>query len=304
MSGARYVRFYPSDWRSGCFGLTFEQEGLYVRICAFIFETRRRIPIDDAAAAKFMGAHTNAYRKVRDQLAALGKIQKHADGWTVRRAEQEAAAAAKASSVSHQGGTTGGHTHQDTGGVAREDTVRDTQAVTPQDTPRDTPIDTPPVFSENANKINGPFKEPELNRKKDPLPPARGPSVADALKAFEQWNATALRCGLPQAAKLTPDRQRKIIARLRDYGLDGWSQALANIERSSFLTGKNDRNWRADLGFLLQAASFSKVHDGGFGNGRHNSPTKPSVEIPFESERDRMARIAREMAIINGDAHA
>jgi hypothetical protein len=105
----------------------------------------------------------------------------------------------------------------------------------------------------------------------NPLPPskAKGPGAAQALEAFEAYNATALECGLPQAAKLTPDRQRKIIARLKDYGLDGWKQALANIEKSSFLTGTNDRGWRASLDFLVQPASFAKVHDGGYGNGRH-----------------------------------
>jgi hypothetical protein len=88
------------------------------------------------------------------------------------------------------------------------------------------------------------------------------------LKAFESYNQLALECGLPQAAKLTPDRKRKIAARLKDYGPEGWDQALANIRRSSFLTGSNDRNWRANLDFLLKPEKFSKVHDGGYGNGR------------------------------------
>ena len=98
------------------------------------------------------------------------------------------------------------------------------------------------------------------------------------MRAFEAYNAVALRCALPQAAKLTPDRQRKIIARLKVYGLDGWARALANVERSSFLTGKNDNGWCANFDFLLQATSFSKVHDGAYGNGRHAevaSPAKP-----------------------------
>ena len=104
---------------------------------------------------------------------------------------------------------------------------------------------------------------------KTPCRSPKGATPSDALIAFEAYNATALRCGLRQASKLTPDRQRKIIARLKDYGLEGWNQALANIERSSFLTGKNDREWRANLEFLLQASSFAKVHDGAYGNGRH-----------------------------------
>lgn len=114
-----------------------------------------------------------------------------------------------------------------------------------------------------------PSLEPSLEPSKTPLPPKGGPSPMDALRAFEGYNALALRIGLPQASRLTPDRQRKIIARLRDYGPEGWDRALANIERSSFLTGTNDRGWRVSLEFLLQAASFAKVHDGGYGNGRH-----------------------------------
>ncbi len=116
-----------------------------------------------------------------------------------------------------------------------------------------------------------------------PTPPAGGPTPLQALEAFELYNATALKCGLPQADKFTPDRKRKIIARLKDYGLDGWKQALANIERSSFLTGKNDRKWRATLEFLLQPSSFSKVHDGGYGNGRHAE--QKSTELPIDRDR-------------------
>lgn len=122
-----------------------------------------------------------------------------------------------------------------------------------------------------------------------PLPPKGGPTQMDALRAFESYNALAIRIGIPQAAKLTPDRQRKIIARLRDYGLEGWDQALANVERSSFLTGTNDRGWRASLEFLLQAASFAKVHDGGYGNGRHSDA--PAVARPV-SDRDRRTATA------------
>jgi hypothetical protein len=126
---------------------------------------------------------------------------------------------------------------------------------------------------------------------KTPLPPAKSkrPSPSEALEAFEAYNAMALRCGLAQAAKLTPDRQKRIIARLKDYGLDGWMTALTNIEHSAFLTGKNDRDWRANLDFLLQAASFSKVHDGGYGNGRKVALARPTGPVePIEVMHARM----------------
>ena len=141
-----------------------------------------------------------------------------------------------------------------------------------------------------------PLKEP--SKEPTPIAPKGGPTPMDALKAFEAYNATALRCGLPQASTMSKDRQRKIIARLRDYGLDGWAQALANVEKSSFLTGKNDRGWRANLDWLVGPEKFGKVHDGSYGNGRHAEIKAAAVAAPPpnylpEDDQDFMAAMAK-----------
>ena len=91
-------------------------------------------------------------------------------------------------------------------------------------------------------------------------------------QAWTDYNQTAAVCGIPVASKLTAARRKGITARLKDYGLDGWSQALANIEKSSFLTGGTESGWKADLDFVCQAKSFDKLHDGGYGNGRDATP--------------------------------
>ena len=102
----------------------------------------------------------------------------------------------------------------------------------------------------------------------DEIKPGRskGQPVAEA---FNLWNETAERCGLRQAATLNPSRRKSLNARLREHGLEGWQQALANVERSSFLTGGNDRGWRCDLDWLLSPSRFVKVYEGTYGNGRH-----------------------------------
>jgi hypothetical protein len=116
------------------------------------------------------------------------------------------------------------------------------------------------------------------------------------LEAYNAYNDTALRCGLSQAAKLTPDRRRKIAARLREYGLDGWKRALANIEKSAHLTGGNDRGWRADLEFVCQAKSFGRLHDGGYGNGRHAATPSidPQVASAMKASLERARRADEE----------
>lgn len=127
--------------------------------------------------------------------------------------------------------------------------------------------------------INTP-QPPTLKTKRE------GPTPLQALKAFEAYNAKALELGLPQAAKLTPDRSRKIIARLRDYGLDGWQRALENIGRSKFLMGETPQNFRADLDFLCQAKSLGKLHDGGYGSDRKTKSQQAAAAAPFRRMTD------------------
>lgn len=114
---------------------------------------------------------------------------------------------------------------------------------------------------------------------------ADAPSPRDAQKAFEAYNETALRCGLPQARTLTPQRRKLITARMREHGgLAAWMTALANIERSAFLQGVNDRGWRADIDFLITASKFTKVVEGTYGNGAH-------AKEPKESEFEKVQRL-------------
>lgn len=146
-----------------------------------------------------------------------------------------------------------------------------------QHTPN-TPINTHPTHTQHIKEEVKELKELEKKESSDLL-------ADEVAEAFDAYNATAAECGLPQAAKLTADRRAKIKARLKDYGSDGWKKAMANIEKSGFLTGANDRKWKADLDFVLKPASFGKIHDGGFGNGRHRSATadaKASGKSLFE----------------------
>ncbi len=125
--------------------------------------------------------------------------------------------------------------------------------------------------------VTPPETESDTEKKEDktPLPPDGGlesPNThLEALKAFEAYNARALLLGLPQASKLTPDRKRRISARLRDFGQDGWTKALANLD-TPFLRGLTEHRFRADLDFVCQPKSFSKLHDGGYAPAQTPAP--------------------------------
>lgn len=96
-------------------------------------------------------------------------------------------------------------------------------------------------------------------------------------QAVAAWNALAAGCGLSRVKTLTAARRAALRARLRECGgIAGWEEALGQVRGSDFLLGQNDRGWKADFDFVLQAKSFAKLREGAYGN-RGKIPTgKPA----------------------------
>ena len=118
------------------------------------------------------------------------------------------------------------------------------------------------------------------------------PTPKIALEAFELYNAMALRVGLPQARTLTPQRRKNAMARMREHGgIEAFKIALANIERSAFLQGQNDRGWVADFDFLVQASRFTKVVEGTYGNGAH---ALEKAGGPKKSDEERLRELLKD----------
>lgn len=104
---------------------------------------------------------------------------------------------------------------------------------------------------EGRGKVNGSALDPPP--KSDPLP---------VQKAFDNYNLVAHDLGLSIAQKLTPARYRKIHLRLQEGSLEEWNRALVALGEQPFLTGENNRGWRASLDFLLQPSSYMKILEG------------------------------------------
>lgn len=124
---------------------------------------------------------------------------------------------------------------------------------------------------ESAESLNGSKDKnpPDPIKTQTSNPPLKG-SPPDLIPehVVEAWNAMADRCGLPKA-KLTPERRRKLTAQIRRRPIEDWTEAIGAVERSSFLRGENDRGWRADIDFLLQPTSFTKLIEGSYDRSAH-----------------------------------
>ena len=69
-----WFRYFPRDWRDGCVRLNLEEEGLYSRVCNYMYLTMAPVPGDDATACRLLNVNINKYRKVLDSLIEKGKL--------------------------------------------------------------------------------------------------------------------------------------------------------------------------------------------------------------------------------------
>jgi uncharacterized protein YdaU (DUF1376 family) len=88
VGGMTYARFFPSDWRTGCLVLNLEEEGLYIRCCAYMYDTGNPIPGNDVDAARMLHVQIQKYQKVMGSLIEKGKMIR-GQGWIVNERVQE-----------------------------------------------------------------------------------------------------------------------------------------------------------------------------------------------------------------------
>ena len=68
----------------------------------------------------------------------------------------------------------------------------------------------------------------------------------------------------PSVRSLSEARKKAIKARLKVYAFEDFQTVFENAEASSFLKGKNDRNWSANFDWLIKDANIAKVLEGNY----------------------------------------
>jgi len=77
---------------------------------------------------------------------------------------------------------------------------------------------------------------------------------------------------LPAIKKLTKQRKSAINARAKEYSLDEIGSAFKIASNSSFLNGKNDRNWLADFDWIMNPNNFIKIIEGKYNSNGDTNP--------------------------------
>jgi|DEB0MinimDraft_3_1074331.scaffolds.fasta_scaffold15366_4 uncharacterized protein YdaU (DUF1376 family) len=136
-----------------------------------------------------------------------------------------------------------------------------------------------------------------------PLSESAIPTISDETRmAVSAYNEIAARVGLPKAQKITSTRRSKIKARLKDAGgIDGWHAALAKLEAATWMHGDNDNGWRADLDFMLQERSFTKLMEGSYDRNQTARNPGQGNAAPGRSDRASVAAAVNRVFDRRGD---
>ena len=85
---------------------------------------------------------------------------------------------------------------------------------------------------------------------------------------------------LPKISKLTDSRIKAIKKILKKYSEEEIITVLATANNSAFLTGDNDRGWKANIDFILREDKFVNILE-----GRYNTKVKLSKQVSSDMGR-------------------
>ena len=78
------------------------------------------------------------------------------------------------------------------------------------------------------------------------------------------YNETCI--NLPKVKKITDKRIRLINTFLKNFSIEEFKTICETVNNNSFLTGKNNRGWKADFDFLINTNKATSILEGKYGD--------------------------------------
>lgn len=264
MSTHPYIPLYVDDFEGATAHLTPAEDGIYNRLLRLCWRTPGcSIPDDDAWIARKIRVSPTDYDTLARPVIEEYFTRSRGRVFQKRLRDEYDAISVKKDARKNAGKS---------GGIAKARKTKEKTAsnasVLPPDTrafpepypePYPEPDKEPPIAPTGA-EAGSLFGDQDL--------PIEKPD--DVRVAFDLWVEMATRTGLPVPELLTDERRRKIKARLKDGGLDAWRRAIKAVEGSAFCRGQTPardghKPFRADLTFITQAQSYSRLLEGFYG---------------------------------------
>ena len=93
----------------------------------------------------------------------------------------------------------------------------------------------------------------------------------------------------PRMTILSDRRKKAIKARLNTYTVEQFREMFTKAEASAFLKGANNRNWQANLDWLITDSNMAKVLDGNYDNKTAQPQPTGKPKNEYDSFMDQLA---------------
>lgn len=124
---------------------------------------------------------------------------------------------------------------------------------------------------------------------KDRLDQDRDRVRVDYEQIKDLYNDTCV--SFPRLTVLSENRKKAIRARLNTFSLDDFRTVFEAAEASSFLKGKNNRNWQATFDWMMKDSNFAKILEGNYSE-RVQTKTAPKRSEAMELADSFMNQLA------------
>ena len=116
---------------------------------------------------------------------------------------------------------------------------------------------------------------------KPPEPPAEDPPAREPVPYKKIQDLFLELCpSYPAIRAINGQRKKAVAARWNEHkDIKVFEEVFRKAEASSFLKGRNDRNWRADFDWMMKPTNFVKILEGRY-QDKNDKPPEPPAEDP------------------------
>lgn len=109
--------------------------------------------------------------------------------------------------------------------------------------------------------------------------------LVDSEIILSTWNTFAKRFKLSEVSKITGDRYKKLKTRISE-GMN-FDNIISEIEKSKFLLGVNDREWKIDFDWLIKnETNWVKISEGRYNQQMHSKCNSDTLERKTEPHKE------------------
>lgn len=239
----RHFAHNIGDYAAATAHLSFIEDAAYHRLLRRYYQDEKALPSALTDCQRLVGARTKEEREaVRVVLEEFFTLQD--DGWHQSRADREISVYRVKAQAARDNGTKGGRP------VNREKTypvspsVQSEKLTTPHSP---LPNSIPDGIGAYAPEGSGDLSESDLEQVRD--------AYAEFVHAAREQN-------WPVPRMLDPDRKKKLRARLKEFGMDGWQQMLSEAKSSDWIKTE----FKLTFDWVLKPANFRKIIEGNYRN--------------------------------------